>query len=390
VKRYLEAAEDEVEILRKIKKADVHKESLCVRLISHFEVKHRDQRHYCLGFEKLGRSLYEFCKKNKHRGFGPTQVKCFAYQLLQSVGFCHSIKLTHTDLKPENILLLHSDYRNTYREKNRGGAKDYRVPLSTDIRLIDFGGATFESDHHSRIVNTRQYRSPEVLLGLGWSHPSDMWSIGCILGELLTGDLLFSTHEDMEHLALMEKLIGKKLPAHMTDKALQPYREAKTTEDGGGGTPAESRGRKVAKKERRDRSSSKPLVDKYLDLESGRLKWPENASGSTSKRHVEKAKTIAVQFKDDPDFVDLMHRLLTFDPEKRITAAEALKHPYFDEQVRAQYPSIGVERPEPTPDRDHERSRDRSRSEKKRGSRSEDSRRSGKQSKSNSRGDDVH
>jgi dual-specificity kinase len=321
VKRYLEAAEDEVEILRKIKKADVHKESLCVRLISHFEVKHRDQRHYCLGFEKLGKSLYDFCKKNKHRGFAPAQVKCFAYQLVQSVGFCHSMKLTHTDLKPENILLLTSDYRNTYRETNRGGAKDYRVPLSTDIRLIDFGGATFEKDHHSRIVNTRQYRSPEVLLGLGWSHPSDMWSIGCILGELLTGDLLFSTHEDMEHLALMEKLVGKTLPAHMMDKALQPYRDAallvpKTNGDssnghaaGEAGNGAENKSRK-GKKERRDRSSSKPQVDKYLDLESGKLKWPENASGSTSKRHVEKAKSIAAQFKDDPPFVDLMLRLL--------------------------------------------------------------------------------
>ena len=239
-----------------------------MRLISHFEVRHRSQRHYCLAFEKLGRSLYEFCKKNKHRGFLFAHVKCFAYQLIQSVGFCHKFKLIHTDLKPENILLVQSDYRNTYREQNRGGAKDYRVPLSTDIRLIDFGGATFEHEHHSRIINTRQYRSPEVLLGIGWSYPSDMWSVGCIIAELLTGDLLFATHEDMEHLALMEKILAKPLPAHMTDKAVAPVRKAKEKAAAeANGEAAEGRrdgdrdrDRDRNRKKRRDRSSSRPEV----------------------------------------------------------------------------------------------------------------------------------
>mmetsp|Transcript_6919 Transcript_6919/g.9595 ORF Transcript_6919/g.9595 Transcript_6919/m.9595 type:complete len:164 (-) Transcript_6919:367-858(-) len=128
----------------------------------------------------------------------------FGLQLLKAVHFCHKIKLVHTDLKPENILLVRSDYR----YEKRGRFDDYRVPLSHHIRLIDFGGATFEDDHHSRIINTRQYRSPEVMFGLGWSYPSDLWSIGCILAELYTGELLFKTHEDMEHLALMEKIVG--------------------------------------------------------------------------------------------------------------------------------------------------------------------------------------
>ncbi|RYG52495.1 hypothetical protein EON66_09705 [archaeon] len=61
------------------------------------------------------------------------------------------------------------------------------------LAVIDFGGATYDWEHKSSIINTRQYRSPEVILGLGWSMASDMWSIGCILMECYTGELLFQT-----------------------------------------------------------------------------------------------------------------------------------------------------------------------------------------------------
>lgn len=62
------------------------------------------------------------------------------------------------------------------------------------MAVIDFGGATYDDDEHkSTIVNTRQYRAPEVILEVGWSFPSDLWSAGCIISELYTGDLLFAT-----------------------------------------------------------------------------------------------------------------------------------------------------------------------------------------------------
>ncbi len=60
--------------------------------------------------------------------------------------------------------------------------------------MIDFGGATYDSDaHRSTIVNTRQYRGPEVTLEVGWSFPSDIWSVGCLVAEVYCGDLLFET-----------------------------------------------------------------------------------------------------------------------------------------------------------------------------------------------------
>jgi len=219
VKRYLEAALVEEEILRRIKEKDPKKQSLCVRLKGKFEIYFRGRKHVCLSFEPLGKSLYEFMKANEYRGFRMRHVKSFGYQLLKAVEFCHSIKLIHTDLKPENILLESSEYTH----EKRGHSNNYRVPVSERIRLIDFGGATFEDDHHSRVINTRQYRSPEVMLGLGWSYESDLWSVGCILAELRTGELLFKTHEDMEHLALMEKIVEKKIPRDMCLRAQKLY-----------------------------------------------------------------------------------------------------------------------------------------------------------------------
>lgn len=55
-------------------------------------------------------------------------------------------------------------------------------------------------------------------LGLGWSYPADIWSVGCIMVELLTGDAMFQTHENKEHLAMMERILGT-LPTSMTLKA---------------------------------------------------------------------------------------------------------------------------------------------------------------------------
>lgn len=98
-----------------------------------------------------------------------------------------------------------------------------RILTNTDIRLIDFGSATFEQDYHSSVVSTRHYRAPEIILGMGWSYPCDIWSIGCILVEFLTGDALFQTHDNLEHLAMMVVVLGK-IPAKLIKAAKYVYK----------------------------------------------------------------------------------------------------------------------------------------------------------------------
>lgn len=89
---------------------------------------------------------------------------------------------------------------------------------STEIRLIDFGSATFDKEYHASVVSTRHYRAPEIILNLGWSHSCDIWSIGCILVEFYTGEALFQTHENLEHLAMMQKVFGD-MPADYAKRA---------------------------------------------------------------------------------------------------------------------------------------------------------------------------
>ncbi len=85
----------------------------------------------------------------------------------------------------------------------------FYVPKSSEIKLIDFGGATFADQHHSSIINTKQYRAPEVILGSWqWDSKSDNWGIACVIVELYSGRLLFDTHQAYEHLAMVEKISG--------------------------------------------------------------------------------------------------------------------------------------------------------------------------------------
>jgi CDC-like kinase len=75
---------------------------------------------------------------------------------------------------------------------------------NTEIRVIDFGSATFDWEHHSTVVSTRHYRAPEVILELGWSQACDVWSIGCILFELYLGFTLFQVSLSLQIFTVQE------------------------------------------------------------------------------------------------------------------------------------------------------------------------------------------
>ncbi|XP_022769842.1 serine/threonine-protein kinase AFC2 isoform X2 [Durio zibethinus] len=234
IKKYREAAMIEIEMLQQLGKHDKGGNRF-VQIRHWFDYRN----HICIVFEKLGPSLYDFLRKNNYRSFPIDLVREIGRQLLECVAFMHDLRLIHTDLKPENILLLSPEYvkvpdykvlfasfiglivllyyLSTVKSASRS-PKDSsyfkRLPKSSAIKLIDFGSTTYERQDQTYIVSTRHYRAPEVILGLGWSYPCDIWSVGCILVELCTGEALFQTHENLEHLAMMERVFGP-LPQHM-------------------------------------------------------------------------------------------------------------------------------------------------------------------------------
>lgn len=109
--------------------------------------------------------------------FFPCRQMCLFWLILQSITiqclealqFLHGLGLIHCDLKPENILV-----------------KSYS---RCEVKVIDLGSSCFETDHLCSYVQSRSYRAPEVILGLPYDKKIDVWSLGCILAELCTGNV---------------------------------------------------------------------------------------------------------------------------------------------------------------------------------------------------------
>ncbi|CAA3026311.1 serine threonine- kinase AFC2-like isoform X1 [Olea europaea subsp. europaea] len=294
IKKYREVAMVEIDVLQLLGRYD-RNGSRCVELRNWFDYRN----HICLVFEKLGPSLFDFLRKNSYRSFPVDLVREIGRQVLECVAFMHDMRLIHTDLKPENILFVSPEYVKIpdFRIASwslRDGSAYKRLPKSSAIKVIDFGSAVYERRDHNYIVSTRHYRAPEVILGLGWSYPCDIWSVGCILVELCSGEALFQTHENLEHLAMMERVLGP-LPQYMLKRV--------------------------------DRQAHK-----YIKW--GRLAWPEGATSRDSIKAVSKLsclQNVVMQHVDHSagDLIDLLLGLLRYDPSVRMTAHEALKHPFF-------------------------------------------------------------
>lgn len=222
IPKYRDAAKIELRVLATLKKFDNKNLNHCLHLRECFDYR----GHICIVTDLLKISLYDYLEKNKFIPFPGSQIQAVSKQLIRSVTFLHDLKLIHTDLKPENILLYDDSFENkplssktlinSYMKlSNIKDAKKLpktsKILKDTSIQIIDFGSAIFNDEYHSSIVSTRHYRAPEIVLGCGWSYPCDMWSVGCILVELIIGEPLFKTHNNLEHLAMIEKFVGYKI-----------------------------------------------------------------------------------------------------------------------------------------------------------------------------------
>ncbi|XP_067913331.1 SRSF protein kinase 1-like isoform X2 [Heterodontus francisci] len=171
---------------------------------------------------------------------------------------------------------------------------DPRNADDIQVKIADLGNACWVHKHFTEDIQTRQYRSLEVLIGAGYSTPADIWSTACMAFELATGDYLFEPHSgedysrDEDHIALIIELLGK-MPRKLI--LAGKYSKEFFTKKG----------------ELRHITKLKPwglyevLVEKY--------EWPQ-----------EEAAT----------FTEFLLPMLELMPEKRATAAECLRHPWLN------------------------------------------------------------
>ncbi|KTW30796.1 hypothetical protein T552_00508 [Pneumocystis carinii B80] len=146
------------------------------------------KKHLCIVSELLSLNLYELIKQNQFKGLSTNLVRIFAIQILDAMIVLNEAKIIHCDLKPENILL-----------------NNLETPV---IKIIDFGSACHERQTIYTYIQSRFYRSPEVLLGLPYSSSIDIWSFGCIVAELFLGLPLFPGTSEYNQIFRIVEMLG--------------------------------------------------------------------------------------------------------------------------------------------------------------------------------------
>ncbi|KAI0386804.1 hypothetical protein F5Y04DRAFT_275253 [Hypomontagnella monticulosa] len=265
-KRFHQQALVEVNILQKLREWDPQNKHSMVNFTHSFYFR----GHLCISTELLDMNLYEFIKSNAFRGFSLKLIRRFTKQMLSSLNLLKQHKVIHCDLKPENILLRH--------------------PMHSEIKVIDFGSSCFENEKVYTYIQSRFYRSPEVILGMTYGLPIDMWSLGCILAELYTGVPIFPGENEQEQLACIMEVFGPP-EKHLIEKSTR----------------------------------------KKLFFDS--MGKPRLTVSSKGRRRRPSSKTLQQALKcDDESFLDFLARCLRWDPDRRLKPEEAIRHEFITGQ----------------------------------------------------------
>ncbi|CDW56385.1 Pkinase domain containing protein [Trichuris trichiura] len=201
-------------------------------------------------------------------------VQFLVYQILRGLKYIHSAGIIHRDLKPSNIA----------------------VNEDCELRILDFGLARQADDEMTGYVATRWYRAPEIMLNwMHYNHTVDVWSVGCIMAELITGRTLFPGSDRM---CTWSSVNGSYRRGVVDIDQLTRIIQLV-------GSPSEDFLRKIQSDEARNYIRSLPKTEPK-DFRQVFTGASENA-------------------------IDLLRRMLVLDPDQRINATDALAHPYLSQ-----------------------------------------------------------
>uniref|UniRef100_A0AAQ6ISA9 dual-specificity kinase n=1 Tax=Anabas testudineus TaxID=64144 RepID=A0AAQ6ISA9_ANATE len=285
-KAFLNQAQIEVRLLELMNKHDTEMKYYIVHLKRHFMFRN----HLCLVFEMLSYNLYDLLRNTNFRGVSLNLTRKFAQQLCTALLFLATPELSiiHCDLKPENILLCN--------------------PKRSAIKIVDFGSSCQLGQRIYQYIQSRFYRSPEVLLGMPYDLAIDMWSLGCILVEMHTGEPLFSGANEVDQMNKIVEVLGIP-PNHIMDLAPKARKFFEKLSDGTWSV-------KKTKDGKRYKPPASRKLHSILGVETG---------GPGGRRAGESGHAVADYLK----FKDLILRMLDYDPKSRIQPYYALQHSFF-------------------------------------------------------------
>eukprot|EP00696_Hemimastix_kukwesjijk_P008329 gnl/Hemi2/20523_TR6811_c0_g1_i1.p1 gnl/Hemi2/20523_TR6811_c0_g1~~gnl/Hemi2/20523_TR6811_c0_g1_i1.p1 ORF type:complete len:495 (-),score=55.73 gnl/Hemi2/20523_TR6811_c0_g1_i1:192-1676(-) len=187
-------------------------------------------------------------------------VKVFVYQMCRSLAYIHCMGVCHRDIKPQNLLL---------------------DPAPNIVKLCDFGSAKMlvQGEPNVSYICSRYYRAPELIFGAtDYTTAIDVWSIGCVMAELLTGVPLFPGESGVDQLVEIIKVLGT------------PTREE----------------------------------IQYMNPNYTEFKFPQIRGQPWSK-------VLRSRPNVCPEAIDLLVNMLQYTPTRRLRAIDALTHPFFEE-----------------------------------------------------------
>jgi len=285
-KPFLQQAQIEYKLLEMMNRADAEDKYHVVKLKNHFMWRN----HLCLVFELLSYNLYDLLRNTNFRGVSLNLTRKFAQQIATALLFLSSpeLKIIHCDLKPENILLCN--------------------PKRSAIKIVDFGSSCQIGQRIYQYIQSRFYRSPEVLFGIAYDLAIDMWSLGCILVEMHTGEPLFSGANEVDQVNKIVEVLGLP-PKHVLDQSPKAKKYFHKLPDG-------SYVLNVSKDGKKYRGASSRKIHDILGVETG---------GPGGRRNGEPGHSVSDYLR----FKDLILRMLEYDPKTRITPYYALQHNFF-------------------------------------------------------------
>ncbi|KAM9073416.1 mitogen-activated protein kinase 12 isoform 3-T3 [Megaptera novaeangliae] len=195
-------------------------------------------------------------KLMKHEKLSEDRIQFLVYQMLKGLKYIHAAGIIHRDLKPGNLA----------------------VNEDCELKILDFGLARQADSEMTGYVVTRWYRAPEVILN--WMHYTqtvDIWSVGCIMAEMITGKTLFKGSDHLDQLKEIMKVTGTPPPEFVQ-----------------------------------------------------RLQSAEAQNYMKGLPELEKKDFASILTNASPLAVNLLEKMLVLDAERRVTAAKALTHPYFE------------------------------------------------------------